>query len=131
MRPLTDKDLADHAKHTLFNAWIDANKDIKEYSASARQLDGHRVPDQVWNREEHGGSGFASILVVTDIRGRNAYVAALQDGQFWAMEPPKDAGMGAKARNRWAAKDLANRFRIWCDSIARMAEPEPHDSWEE
>ena len=122
---MTEAEMMAMARHADFNEWLKIERDIKQMAGTARP-DDNRMPREL---EDHQRSqkmlaGFSMVLVIKDRRGRAAYVAATQDGHFWPMVPGPQAGMGAKARNEWGAKELAKRWAMQLYKNEKMLEGE-------
>lgn len=110
---LTNAQLTAYALHSQFNAWIDsctgplAPMKIERFACTGnRGLDRPLPQEMLEYKRKNTNAGFPFVLRFKDSKGKDALVAATQDGQFWPMPAVPTDGMGTLARNTWAAKYL-------------------------
>lgn len=105
----------------VFNKTIEALKAEKYADVDRRELT-NKARNEIHNNR--GNNGFTFTVIVPDRRGRKARIVMNQAGDTWACVPGREAGMGAKARNEWAAKHAAKTYHQTIHELAmkNMAE---------
>lgn len=112
---MTEADLIAYGLHSRFNAWLNdlSSRDIRQFGLNGNRFGEDRLAPKefVDYKRNNRQAGFSYVLIIKDRWGTNAYVVATQDGRFWPLQPSRADGMGAPARNAWAAKELGRRFK--------------------
>jgi hypothetical protein len=93
-----------------FNALVDADANIREFSASGTSFERRRIENRPEVQARDAPRGFASILVVRDRGGQERLRCSHAGRPLLAIEPAPTDGEGSMARNTWAAQDLSRRF---------------------
>lgn len=108
---ITDAQLDAYGRHMRFNAFFDKHPEFTQYGCNGSRWGERLLPSELLDhKKKEKNAGFTFVIVVTDSKKKQAYVAATQDGNFWPMPPAREDGMGAQARNAWACKHLQTLY---------------------